>query len=223
MSPTAVKPTADKLGSVLTYRLDHAISSKGMGVALPPPPQPGATTSGVLAETERAWLLIYAALIFSLVSTRLGKESGTKLELRAKSFVTQPDPQTGIATAVLLCIFFGTATACSYAMVADFSDILLGFWGTAGVVLLPMFLILAWLLKQVVPGRLGRLLVVQLFLFGLVYPAVAGLDTERQTLYFNLCTLSALGFIAFQWVHIHWNYPATIHSLGRDEQPVQAI
>src|ERR1041385_4402028 len=60
MSPTAINPTADKLGSVLTYRLDHAISGKGMGIALPPPPQPGAATNAVLGETERGWLLIYA-------------------------------------------------------------------------------------------------------------------------------------------------------------------
>jgi hypothetical protein len=220
MSPTAVKPTADKLGSVLTYRLDHAISSKGMGVALPPPPQPGATTSGVLAETERAWLLIYATMIFGLVSATLGKESGTKLEVGANSIATQPGPQTGIPTAVLLCIVFGTATACSYAMVADFSDILFGFWGTAAVVLLPMFLLLAWLLKRVVPGRLGRLLVVQLFLFGLLYPTVAGLDTERQSLYFNLCALAALGFIAVQW--IQRNEPDTPGTFGAPVQTVAA-
>src|SRR6185295_3693440 len=66
MTPTAIKPTLDNLGSILTYRLDHAITSKGMGIALPPPPQPGAATNGVLAETERAWLLVFAMLVFGL-------------------------------------------------------------------------------------------------------------------------------------------------------------
>ena len=42
MTPTDIKSTADGLGSVLTYRLDHAISNKGMGIALPNLPQPGA-------------------------------------------------------------------------------------------------------------------------------------------------------------------------------------
>src|SRR5438552_10254717 len=64
MSPTAVKPSSDSMGSILTYRPDHAISSKGMGIALPPPPQPGASTNAVLAETQRGGLLTYATLIF---------------------------------------------------------------------------------------------------------------------------------------------------------------
>src|ERR1051326_3196804 len=48
MTPTSIKPTADNQGSVLTLRLDHAISNKGMGIALPALPQPGAETSARL-------------------------------------------------------------------------------------------------------------------------------------------------------------------------------
>ncbi|HWN94040.1 MAG TPA: hypothetical protein VNT99_03320, partial [Methylomirabilota bacterium] len=35
MSPTSVEPTLVGRGSLLTYRLDHAISHKGMGISLP--------------------------------------------------------------------------------------------------------------------------------------------------------------------------------------------
>ena len=66
MTPTDLQPTADNLGSILTYRLDHAISGKGMGIALPTLPQPGATTNAVLAETERRWMLLLAALLLGL-------------------------------------------------------------------------------------------------------------------------------------------------------------
>jgi len=52
LSPTDVKPTADGRGSMLTYRLDHALSHKGMGIALPTLPQPGAATNAVLGEAE---------------------------------------------------------------------------------------------------------------------------------------------------------------------------
>jgi hypothetical protein len=179
--------------------LDHAISSKGMGIALPPPPQPGAATSGVLNEVERGWLLIYATLIFGLVLGTVGLEPGRFPVGESASVVERVGPRPGIARAVLLCIFFGTATACSYAMLADFSDILFGFWGSAALVLVPMFLLLAWLLKKMPPVRSGRYLALQLLLFGLLYPILAGLDVERQSLYFNLCALTALGFIAFQW------------------------
>ena len=35
MPPNDIKPTKDNLGSVLTYHLDHALTDKGMGIALP--------------------------------------------------------------------------------------------------------------------------------------------------------------------------------------------
>src|SRR5688572_20104280 len=42
MTPTKIDPTPDRAGSILTFRLDHALSNKGMGIALPELPQPGA-------------------------------------------------------------------------------------------------------------------------------------------------------------------------------------
>jgi hypothetical protein len=63
-----------------------------------------------------------------------------------------------------------------------------------------MFLFLAWLLKRVAPAPAGKLLAAQLLLFGIVYPAVAGLDADRQSLYFNLCALTFLALAAWQLV-----------------------
>jgi hypothetical protein len=173
MTPTMVQPTSDNQGSVLTYKLDHAISSKGMGISLPSLPQPGATTSAVLAEIERGWLLIFAALIlgFTLASSRY---------------------------AVLLSVLFGAATACGYGLMADFSDLLFGFWGTAALVLIPLFVFLATFLRRFVPARSWPFLGIELVLFGLVYPCLAGLDSDRQTLYFNLCALLFMAFAAIQ-------------------------
>jgi hypothetical protein len=173
MTPTTIQPTPDNQGSVLTYRLDHAISSKGMGISLPALPQPGATTSAVLSEIERGWLLIFAALIlgFTLASSRY---------------------------AVLLSVLFGAATACGYGLMADFSDLLFGFWGTAALVLIPLFAFLAMFLRRFVPTRSWHWLAIELLLFGLVYPCVAGLDSDRQTLYFNLAALVFMAFAAIQ-------------------------
>jgi hypothetical protein len=95
MNPTDIKPTADNGGTLLTFRLDHAISSKGMGVALP--------------TVSQAWLVI-----------------------------------------------------------------------------------------RFTPRSSSRLLAFQCLLFGLLYPCLAGLDTDRQSLYFNLAALSFLGFAAWQ-------------------------
>src|SRR5205807_4624576 len=121
MTPTAIKPTPDNRGTILSFRLDHAISSKGMGISLPTVTQPGETTNAVLAEVERSWLLIFAMLVLGL-------------------------SLAGAGQAVLLSVLFGATVACAYGLLGDFSDLLLGFWGTAGVILLPVFVLLGWLL-----------------------------------------------------------------------------
>jgi hypothetical protein len=173
MTPTEIKPTPDRQGSVLTYRLDHAISSKGMGIALPKLPQPGATTSAVLREAENGWMLTSALLLLGLALAGV------------------PHP---VSTATL----FSVAAAFGYGMLASFSDLLFGFWGTAGSLVLPFFLLLGLLLTRVVQGGTGRWIAVQLLLYGLIYPTVAGLDDARQPLYFNLCALLFLAFAAWQ-------------------------
>ena len=161
MTPTAIRPTPDNRGTVLTFHLDHAISNKGMGIALPSVAQPGELTSAVLGEVERGWLLVFAMLVFGLTLT-------------------------GARQAVLLSVLFGAATACGYGLLGDCSDFLLGFWGTAGLMLLPAFLVLAWLLRRCAPGVAGKALACQFIVFGIVYPCLAGLDSDRQSLYFNL-------------------------------------
>jgi hypothetical protein len=170
MTPTEITLTPDNQGCVLTYRLDHALSNKGMGISLPELPQPGETTNAVLREVERAWLLIFAMLALSLT---LVAERHT----------------------VLLTMLFGAATAFSYGLLGDFSDLLFGFWGTAALVLLPMFVLLAWLLKRITTG-IGKMLAALLILFGIVYPCAAGLGANWQTLYLNLCALILLAFTA---------------------------
>jgi len=170
MPPNDIKPTRDNLGSVLTYRLDHALTDKGMGIALPQLAQPGETTRAVLNQTENAWLLVFAALALSLAIA-------------------------GVRQAVLLTILFVTGTAFAYGFLADFSDLLFGFWGTFVLVLLPLFILCAGLLTRVAPAA-GKGLVLQFILLGVAYPCVAGLDPTHQPLYLNLCALGLLLFTA---------------------------
>jgi hypothetical protein len=171
MTPTAIAPSKDSQGSVLTYHFDHAITGKGMGISLPELPQPGATTRAVLEKTGDAWLCVFAVLGLSLTL------SGTRL-------------------AVLLTVLFSSATAFGYGLLAGFSDLLFGFWGTAALVLLPLFILLAMLLIRIVP-RSGKWVAVQFLLFAIVYPCIAGLDSDRQSLYLNLCALEFLAFTAW--------------------------
>ncbi|HUS37592.1 MAG TPA: hypothetical protein VM680_19750 [Verrucomicrobiae bacterium] len=167
MTPTKIDQTADRAGSILTYRLDHALSSKGMGVALPELPQPGAATNAVLNETDRAFLLIFAMLLLTLT-----------LAVAEHS--------------VLLPLLISATAAFGYSLLADFSDLLFGFWRTAGAILLPMFVTLIVIAFRKLPRPIATRVAIQLVLFGLVYPCAAGLDPTRQSLYLNLCSLTFL-------------------------------
>lgn len=198
MTPTEIQPTADGRGSVLTYRLDHAIASKGMGVALPSLPQPGATTNAVLGESERAWMLIMAMLLLGFTGAALVEGPAEQEVKGPRTAVIDRRCKLTVNRAVLLSVLFGAATAFGYGLLGDFSDLLFGFWGTAGLILLPLFLVLSWLLTRVFGGAGGKLLALQLLLYGLLYPCLAGLDADRQTLYFNLCALIFLAFATWQ-------------------------
>jgi hypothetical protein len=171
MPPTDIQPTPDNQGSVLTYRLDHALTDKGMGVALPQLAQPGETTRAVLNQSEDAWLLLFAALALCLAIT-------------------------GARHAVLLTIGFATAAALAYGLLADFSDLLFGFWGTLVVVVVPLFGCYAFVLRRTAPVA-GTGLAAVFLVFGMAYPCLAGLDASRQPLYLNLCALGLLLFASW--------------------------
>jgi hypothetical protein len=172
MSPTEIRRTPDNSGSVLTYRLDHAISHKGMGISLPTLPQPGATTSAVLCEAERAWMLMVATTLMVLTLH-------------------------GIRNGGVVAVLFGAAFALAFAFLGDFSDLLFGFWGTAIAVFVPLLLALAWLARRIVPGRPGTACAALLIIFGVGYPSAAGLDPTRQGMYLHLCGLAFLLFTAW--------------------------
>jgi hypothetical protein len=171
MTPTKIDQTADRAGSILTYRLDHALSNKGMGVALPELPQPGAATNAVLNETDRAFLLIFAMLLLTL------------------SLACAEHP-------VILSLLISSTIAFGYSLLGDFSDLLFGFWRTAAAILLPIFLTALVIAFRKFPRSVAVRVTVQLLLFGLAYPCAAGLDPSRQSLYLNLCALTFLVLLA---------------------------
>jgi hypothetical protein len=98
-----------------------------------------------------------------------------------------------------MSLLFAVATALAYGLVGDFSDLLFGFWGTAALILLPSFGLLAWLLRKVLPTQAGRWMAFQILLYGILLPCMAGLDPVRSSLYLNVCAILFLAFIAWQW------------------------
>jgi hypothetical protein len=167
MTPTEIA------GSDLKYRLGNAVSSKGMGVALAKPEQPGTRMNAVLGESATAWTLLFAGMV-----------SGLTL--------------AGVRRAVLLSVFVGAAAAFGYGLLGNFHDIALGFWGSAAVVLVPVFALLAWLVMRAAGGTAGKLLASELVVFGVVYPVLAGLDADRQALYLNVGAALWLALTAWQ-------------------------
>ena len=156
MTPTEIATEGN--GCALTYRLDRAICNKGMGVSMPKLTQPGETTSAVLAEAGRGWVLLFVALVLGTATS-------------------------GGATSALRSVLMGIAAALAFGLMGDISDSFLGFWGSAIVVLVPAFCLLSAL-----AGKLaGKLVAIEVIAFGLIYPCVAGFDASRQTLYLNVC------------------------------------
>ena len=167
MTPTEIT------GNDLIYRLGNAVSSKGMGIALAKPEQPGTTMNAVLGESSTAWTLLFAGMI-----------SGLTL--------------AGVRRAALLSVFIGVASAFAYGLLGNFHDIVFGFLGSAVVVLVPVFALLAWLVMRAAGGTTGKLLAGELVAFGVVYPVLAGLDPDRQALHLNVCAAGLLAMMAWQ-------------------------
>ena len=174
MAPMEITPTADGKGCTLSYKLDHALSNKGMGVAMPTQRQPGATADAVLAQTEKAWVLLFAAMLLGLT---LAQDA---------------------ARAALGSVLIGSTAALGYAFIGDLSDTALGFWGADLIVLLPLLAALGWLLARSVGGTAGRMLAAELLVFGLAFPCAAGFDEVRETLYLNLAAYVLLAVTAWQ-------------------------
>jgi hypothetical protein len=152
LTPTEIHATADHQGSILTWRLDGAITVAGMGVALPQPEQPGANVLAVLYNSPYALTLLGTMLILTLLI--LGERIRfLDLALLAGAYCMQ------------------------FLVMAATSDLFSGFWGALflGVVVMG---ILTYLLFRTLPSRLHRVLIYALVgFFTVVYP-LSGLLTE---------------------------------------------
>jgi hypothetical protein len=152
LTPTEMRPTADGLGSELTWRFNGAITTAGMGVALLQPEQPGEQVLRVL------WNSPYALTIL--------------ITMLALTLLIRNEPVRFIQLALL-----ASAYCVQFLMMASLSDYLFGFWGSLamGAALTGT---LTFLLFRRHPSRLLRILVYSLVcFFAVVYP-LAGLFSQ---------------------------------------------
>jgi hypothetical protein len=72
MTPTKIASIEGGMGSQLEWKLDRAVTTRGMGVALPAPKQPGNQVAGILGRSPRAAMLLLVAVVFTFVAGGAG-------------------------------------------------------------------------------------------------------------------------------------------------------
>ena len=105
LTPSAVKPTADGRGSILSWTLDRSVTTAGMGLALPKPEQPGEKVLLVLERSPYSLMLLVVSVCLTLLVL------GRRIDFL----------ETSLLSAVYCLLFF---------VMAATSDYLLGFWGS---------------------------------------------------------------------------------------------
>jgi hypothetical protein len=68
------------------------------------------------------------------------------------------------------------------------------------VILIPLLLALGWLTSRCLPTSEAKLVGIELLLFGAIYPCLAGLDADRETLYLNVSAFIFLAIAAWMIV-----------------------
>ncbi len=152
ITPTEVRPTSDGRGSILTWTLDRAITTAGMGVALVPPEQPGAKVLRVLLVSPYALTLLGAMLALTLLIW-------------------------GLQVRFLDLALLSAVYTMQFLLMAAISDYFFGFWGALAVGA-ALTLFLAYLLFRKLPSRpLQIIIYILVAFFSVVYP-LSGLLTE---------------------------------------------
>lgn len=170
ITPTEIQPTSDGRGSILTWKLDRAITVAGMGVALMQPEQPGAQVLRVLVISPYALTLLGAMLALTMLIW--------KMQVRF------------IDLALLSAVY-----SMQFLLMAAISDYFFGFWG-ALILGAALTLFLSFLLFRRLPSRPLRVIVYSLVaFFTIVYP-LSGLMTDlTQQNAFNM--LMQVGLILY--------------------------
>jgi len=167
LTPTEIKPTADRRGTVLTWALDRAITTRGMGVDLPDAPQPGNLVARVLQYAWRGGMLLLVGLVVSVLNT-------------------------GIRAGLLRLGVIGGAYCAEFMLLAALSDFRPGFVGAlaigVSVALLLSLLALRW-----PAGAWGIAPACVVGFFVLVYPLLA----LPHTLAAALVAVADIGLVVY--------------------------
>lgn len=161
ITPTDIQPTSDGEGSILTWKLDRAITIAGMGVSLPQPEQPGAQVLRVLVVAPYALTLLGAMLALTMLIW------GEKIQFVDLSLLS-------------------AAYSTLFLVMAGVSDYFFGFWGSllagTGLVLLLTY----FLFRRLASRALKRLIYGLVAFFTVAYPLSGLLPSLEQQNAFNI-------------------------------------
>lgn len=190
ITPTEIKPTDDGRGSILTWKLDRAITIAGMGVALLQPEQPGAQVLRVLVISPYALTLLGAMLALTMLIW------GMQVRF--------------IDLALLSAVY-----TMQFLLMAAISDYFFGFWGAMLTgALLTLFL--SFLLFRKLPSRpLKVVIYILVAFFTLVYP-LSGLLTElaQQNAFNMLLQAGLILYITGLSLYVNGRKPETTIAAG---------
>ena len=152
ITPTEIQPTEDGRGSILTWKLDRAITVAGMGVALPQPEQPGAQVLRVLVISPYALSLLAAMLALTMLIW-------------------------GMQVRFMDLALLSAVYSMQFLLMAGISDYFFGFWG-ALILGAALTLFLSFLLFRKLPSKpLRTIIYILVVFFTMIYP-LSGLLTE---------------------------------------------
>ncbi|MCP4134270.1 MAG: hypothetical protein GY754_25070 [bacterium] len=175
LTPKELKATASGNGAVLEWSLNRAITTAGMGIALPKPEQPGAKVALVLRNSPYALMLLIVSICLTFLI-----QGGTINFL-----------EISLLSAVYCLLFIA---------MASMSDFLMGFWGSLILGAL-LTLGLSFLLYRNHPSALTKKIIFSLVgFFSLVYP-LSGLFPDFQES-FNGIVIMGLIIYLF-WISLY--------------------
>ncbi|MBI5700367.1 hypothetical protein HZC34_00765 [Candidatus Saganbacteria bacterium] len=173
LTPTTISKTSDGKGTILEWKLDKALTTAGMGVALPKPEQPGAKVSLVLKNNPYTLMLLVVTICLTFLIL------GEKINFL----------EISLLSAVYYILFITMASV---------SDHFIGFFGSLALGS-AMTLYLSHLLYRNYPKELIRKNIYYLVVFfAIIYP-ISGLFPSIEDSFkgvVNVCLIIYLFFIS---------------------------
>jgi hypothetical protein len=173
ITPTEIQPTPDGKGSILTWRLNQAVTTAGMGVALIQPEQPGEKVLRVLSNSPYALTMLGAILALTLLIL-------------------------GMEVHFLDLALLAGAYCVEFLVMAGVSDSVFGFWGSLIIGALATLLLAFFLFRKIPSVPVRFLLLGLVFFFTVCYPISGLLDQDATRNAFN--SLVQVGMIVYLFV-----------------------